>query len=322
MDGDTAQSSGPPPVSGPWTPGERGRAWAVHGFTALGIVASMLALRDVLTGHADYAILWLLLTLLIDGIDGPIARALRVSDRVPRIDGFTLDLIIDYVACVIVPACFMYQFHVVPNNNYGVFVLCVLVFTSAIWFARKDMMTEDNWFRGFPAAWNIVGPLLFLLEAREGVGAALTLVLSVLVFTSAIWFARRDMMSDDFWFRGFPAAWNLVAPVMFLLNVRTAVGAVITLVLSVVSLTNVPFPHIARARYMRYYTWAGATCQIAGISIGTLTLPHHYQIVRVMIYAGTAYFVVLSGIRALHDRRERAVKQPPSAPVESPAEAR
>jgi len=42
----------------------------------------------------------------------------------------------------------------------------------------------------------------------------------VLVFTSAIWFARRDMMSDDFWFRGFPAAWNLVAPVMFLLNAQ------------------------------------------------------------------------------------------------------
>jgi phosphatidylcholine synthase len=254
-----------------FTPAQWGRAWLVHLFTTLGIVAAMLALRDVLIGdveHAKRAIIWLLLTLLIDGVDGPIARALEVERRVPLIDGFLLDLIIDYVACVIVPACFMYQFHVVPNNNYGVFVLCVLVFTSAIWFARKDMMTEDNFFRGFPAAWNLVGPMMYLLEAREGIGAAITLVLSVLC------------------------------------------------------LTGMPFPHIARARYMRYYTWAGATCQIAGISIGTLTLPHHYQVVRVMIYAGTAYFVVLSGIRALHDRRERAVKQPPSAPVESPAEAR
>ena len=81
--------------------------------------------------------MWLLLTLLIDGVDGPIARALMVSERVPRIDGFTLDLIIDYVACVIVPACFMYEFKVVPQNNFGIAVLCVLVFTSAIWFARR-----------------------------------------------------------------------------------------------------------------------------------------------------------------------------------------
>ena len=155
--------------------GRARQAWAVHGFTALGIVAAMLALRDVLTDHPDYAILWLLLTLVIDGIDGPIARALMVSERVPRIDGFTLDLIIDYVACVIVPACFMYEFKVVPQNNFGIVVLCVLVFTSAIWFSRKDMMSEDFLFRGFPAAWNLVAPVMFLTEARTVVGATITL---------------------------------------------------------------------------------------------------------------------------------------------------
>ena len=69
LDEQAAQTTHPMLPVGPWTPGERGRAWAVHGFTALGIVASMLALRDVLTGHPDYAILWLLLTLLIDGVD-------------------------------------------------------------------------------------------------------------------------------------------------------------------------------------------------------------------------------------------------------------
>ena len=263
VDGDTGHSSGPPPVSGPWTPGERGRAWAVHGFTALGIVASMLALRDVLTGHADYAILWLLLTLLIDGVDGPIARALRVSDRVPRIDGFTLDLIIDYVACVIVPAAFMYEFHVVPNNNFGVFVLCVLVFTSAIWFARKDMMTEDNWFRGFPAAWNLVVPVMYLMEAREGVGATITLILSVL------------------------------------------------------QLSNMPFPHIARARFMRWYTAAGATCFIGGVAVGALTLPHHHYFMRWMLYVGSGYFIALSGLKFWHDYRARAATREPALRAEA-----
>ena len=69
-----AGDSPPPP------PGQLGSAWAVHGFTALGIVAAMLALRDMLVDRPSYAIIWLLLTLLIDGVDGPIARALRGRD--------------------------------------------------------------------------------------------------------------------------------------------------------------------------------------------------------------------------------------------------
>src|SRR4051812_4537541 len=211
----------------------------------------MLALRDVLIGDAKRSIIWLLLTLLIDGVDGPIARAVEVERRVPLIDGFLLDLISDYVACVVVPACFMYKFHVVPNNNFGVFVLCVMVFTSAIWFARKDMMSEDNWFRGFPAAW------------------------------------------------------NLVAPVMFLLDARTSLGAVITLVFSVLCLTNVPFPHMARAKYFQLYTVIGAVFLIGGVSVGMFTYPHRYYFVRVLIDIGCAYLLVLAVIRMVHDRRVR-----------------
>ncbi|WP_375493004.1 CDP-alcohol phosphatidyltransferase family protein [uncultured Jatrophihabitans sp.] len=239
-------------------------AWLLHGFTTLGIVAAMLALRDVLVDRPSYAIIWLLLTLLIDGVDGPIARALEVEKRVPGLDGFLLDLIIDYVTCVIVPACFMFEFKVVPQNNFGIAVLCFMVFTSAIWFARKDMMTDDNWFRGFPAAWNIVGPLLFLLEARTWVGASITIVLSILC------------------------------------------------------LTNMPYPHIARARWAQRYTIVATVCWIGGISVGTLTYPHHYVVAAVLMWAGSAYFVALAGARTLHDRRLR--RDNPAAPLRPPDE--
>jgi phosphatidylcholine synthase len=211
-------------------------AWLVHLFTTLGIVAAMLAMRDILVGRPDYAIIWLLVTLLIDGVDGPIARALEVERRVPLIDGFLLDLIIDYVTCVVVPAAFMYEFKVVPQNNWGIAVLCVMVFTSAIWFARKDMMSED----------------------------------------------------------------------MFLMEARTAVGAVITLILSVLCLTNIPFPHIARARFMRPFTAVATVVWIGGIVAGTFAYPSHPHYVRVLLYLGGAYFVVLSGIRWWYERSHRA----------------
>ena len=64
----------------------------------------------------------------------------------------------------------MYPFGVVPQNNFGIAVLCLMLFTGAIWFARKDMMTEDNWFRGFPAAWNLVAPVMFLLAPQQKAG--------------------------------------------------------------------------------------------------------------------------------------------------------
>ncbi len=251
-----------------YTPAQQRSAWLVHIFTTLGIVAAMLALRDVLVGKPNLAIVWLLLTLLIDGVDGPIARALEVEKRVPGLDGFLLDLIIDYVTCVVVPACFMYQFGVVPQDNFGIAVLCLMVFTGAIWFARKDMMTEDNWFRGFPAAWNLVAPVMFLLEAK------------------------------------------------------TWVGAVITIVLSILCLTNMPYPHIARAKYLQKYTIVGATVWIGGISIGALSYPDHYFITAVMLYVGSAYFIVLAGLRTLHDRRERQPGATAPADTESTAPER
>jgi len=126
-------------VTGVFDPGElsctraqRGQAWAVHIFTAFGVVVALLALRDVFTGDPGGAILWLMVTIVIDGVDGPIARLLVVKERAPRIDGYVLDLIIDYVTCVIVPAAFMYQFNLVPNNSFGLVLLGAVGFTSAI----------------------------------------------------------------------------------------------------------------------------------------------------------------------------------------------
>ncbi|HEU5267561.1 MAG TPA: hypothetical protein VFU35_12720, partial [Jatrophihabitans sp.] len=117
----------------------------------------------------------------------------------------------------------------------------------------------------------------------------------------------------DNWFRGFPAAWNLVAPVMFLMEVRTVVGSIITLVLSVLCLTNVPFPHIARARFLRPVTIVGATVLIGGIVIGTFAYPDHPHYVRVPLYVGSAYFLVLSAIRWWYERTHRRAETPTDA---------
>jgi phosphatidylcholine synthase len=162
---------------------ERRQAWAVHIFTASGIVVGMLALEAVLSGRPRQAILLLIATVIIDGIDGPMARVWEVKERVPRIDGYVLDLVIDFVTCVIVPAAFLHQFGLLPGRNWSLALLSLIVFTSAIWFSRTDMMTDDHWFRGFPAMWNLVAPTLFLLRANTTLAAFIVVALSVASLT-------------------------------------------------------------------------------------------------------------------------------------------
>jgi phosphatidylcholine synthase len=171
------------PASGSCSRSERRQAWAVHVFTTSGIVVAMFALQAVLQQAAQAAIAWLLVTQVIDGIDGPMARAYDVRTRVPMIDGYVLDLVIDFVTCAFIPAAFLHQFNMLPHD-ISLLLTGLVVFSSAIWFSRTDMMTDDHWFRGFPAVWNLIIPTLFLLETPKSVNVLVIVFLCVGSFTS------------------------------------------------------------------------------------------------------------------------------------------
>ena len=89
-------------------------AWAVHLFTASGIVLAFLALAAIDSGEWGVALLWLLLALVIDGVDGSLARAAKVKEHAPRIDGEAFDLIVDDLNYVFVPAVFICRGGLVP----------------------------------------------------------------------------------------------------------------------------------------------------------------------------------------------------------------
>jgi phosphatidylcholine synthase len=137
-------------------------AWAVHALTASGVLVGYAGLNAVIEGWSTAAILWLVGALVLDGIDGPIARKLDVMARVPTLNGNSLDLIIDYFTCTIVPVAFLYRFDILPTHTVGPVGFAIL-FVSALWMARTDQETPDGWFNGFPAEWNMIIPTLFLL---------------------------------------------------------------------------------------------------------------------------------------------------------------
>lgn len=157
-------------------------AWAVHALTASGVLVGYAGLNAVVDGHANAAILWLVGALLLDGVDGPIARKLEVVKRVPELNGNSLDLIIDYFTCTIVPVAFLAQFEILPANTVGPIGYLIL-FVSALWMSRTDQETADGWFNGFPAEWNMIIPTLYLLHTDAWFNVVVCLVFCALTLS-------------------------------------------------------------------------------------------------------------------------------------------
>ena len=156
-------------------------AWGVHLFTAMGAVLALLALLAIERGQPEMALLWLFVALAIDGVDGMLARAANVRERVPRIDGDALDLVIDYLTYVLVPIWFMLRGGYLPDALALPLGAAILV-SSLYVFARRDMKTDDGYFRGFPALWNIIALYLFLLRPTPPANAAVIIGFVLMTF--------------------------------------------------------------------------------------------------------------------------------------------
>ncbi len=160
-------------------------AWLVHLFTASGVVWSLLALLAVIGERWTEALLWLLLALIVDGVDGTLARAARVKEQAPRIDGDVLDLVIDFLGYVFVPTVFMWRAGMLPEPLFVPLAALILI-SSLYVFARRDMKTPDGYFRGFPALWNVVALYVFVTGIAPYTAAGVVLVFALLSFAPVL----------------------------------------------------------------------------------------------------------------------------------------
>jgi phosphatidylcholine synthase len=156
-------------------------AFAVHVFTACGAACALLGLLAAVEAHWPAMFLWLGLALAIDGIDGTFARRLRVADVLPRWSGEVLDLVVDVMNYVFVPAYALTASGLLPRP-VAVPLGLVVVVTGALYFADRWMKTSDHYFRGFPAVWNVAVFYLFVLNLPGWLAAALVAALAVLTF--------------------------------------------------------------------------------------------------------------------------------------------
>jgi phosphatidylcholine synthase len=157
------------------------KALAVHLLTATGAVWAMLALLEAVQRDWNAMFLWLVVALLVDGIDGPLARRFETKRFAPVFDGDLMDLVIDYLTYVFVPAYALFASGLLPGWT-GWFAIIVITFASGLYFADTRMKTRDMSFSGFPGCWNMVVLTLFAWQPNFWVALVLVAALAVAMF--------------------------------------------------------------------------------------------------------------------------------------------
>src|SRR5690242_15260414 len=166
----------------PTTPrSRRAAAFSVHVFTALGSGIALLALLEAVREHWSAMFGWLGLALVIDAADGPMARRLDVVRLQPDWSGEVLDLVVDFLTYVFVPAYAITASGLLLPLAAPLLGIGIVV-SGALYFADRRMKAADNCFRGFPALWNAVAFYLFLLHLPPVLSTLAVAVLIVLTF--------------------------------------------------------------------------------------------------------------------------------------------
>lgn len=157
------------------------QALGVHLFTATGAVFAMLAMLAASDAKWSLMFLWLIVAFGVDGIDGALARRYDVKKNAPRFDGVLLDLIIDYLTYVFIPAFALFKSGLLPGWT-GWIAIFIITFASAMYFCDSNMKTKDNSFHGFPGCWNMLVLVLFALSPNFWIILILVAGLAVAMF--------------------------------------------------------------------------------------------------------------------------------------------
>ena len=162
-------------------------AYAVHAFTASGIACMFLAMAELCRPMPDArrVIAFLGIQVLIDALDGPMARAFHVKRVVPEISGRTIDDLVDYLSSTFVPLMLIWRMGWLPSPQTALPAVLVILAMMASLFGFANVRAKDEadgFFLGFPSYWNIVAIYLGAWHAMVGPwpGAVVVMVCTVL----------------------------------------------------------------------------------------------------------------------------------------------
>ena len=173
-------------------------AWGVHLFTSSGLITGFLALIAIGEKNWSTAFLWLFVSLVIDGIDGSLARLFQVKEVLPSMDGKNIDFVIDFANYAIVPAYFFYMAKMVPQV-WMFPCLTLILLSSALYYGKDGMVADEQYFVGFPVLWNIVVfYCFFIFQNNLELNVAIVIIFAILHFVP-VKYAYPSRSKKYFW---------------------------------------------------------------------------------------------------------------------------
>jgi phosphatidylcholine synthase len=178
-------------------------AWAVHLFTASTAVIGVLTLFEIYHHRYINALCLMGVAILIDAVDGTLARLVRVKQVLPKIDGALLDNIADFLNYVITPSFFLAIAPGMLEDPLRWWVISFLVISSTYQFTQSDAKTPDHFFKGFPCYWNIIVMYLYLFNTLPTTNAVIFFILCVMVFIPIkyVYPSRLDYLTTKKWLK-------------------------------------------------------------------------------------------------------------------------
>lgn len=178
--GRDAASTGTASTAATFTRRQHVIAWAVHAFTLTGLVWATLAVVALLEGRPHWMWLWLGIALVVDGVDGNMARKHHIKEVVPWFNGAVVDNIVDYLTWTAIPAAFMVMYLPLGPRPLAISLVILVLVSSMFCYANEAAKSGDYYFVGFPAAWNIVAVLLWVWNAPMAVCIAAIFIFSAM----------------------------------------------------------------------------------------------------------------------------------------------
>jgi phosphatidylcholine synthase len=221
--------------------------FSVHVLTASGGAVALLALYAAIERDFPTTFAWLGLAIFIDGIDGTLARAARVTETAATINGASLDLIIDFLTYVVAPVVAVWRSDLMPTS-VAFWIGLIVTIASALYFADTRMKTADNWFRGFPALWNVFVLYLFVFRLPWLVNAAAMLIAAALMFAPIVFVHPLRVERLRIWTIAATVAWFVFAALAIFERFEANFWVKLGLVVTALYFLGLPF--------LRHSPWA------------------------------------------------------------------
>lgn len=140
-------------------------AVAIHTLTASGAAVGLFALHFIAQQQFISALWCMFASMLIDGIDGPLARKINIKQVMPKVSGQEIDHVVDFFNFGIVPAYFLFNLPALADYSSRYVLVAALVMATCYWYGRVDQQAGKYCFKRFPCLWNVLVVDIFFLDA-------------------------------------------------------------------------------------------------------------------------------------------------------------